>query len=447
MKLRVIDRILIALSGLVLLAVACWAALEVEGVAPSISETLALKLRVASTPVAFPVVGIFCAVLVLLGIYDVCALFRRGKGKRGFIAQRAENGEIAISVKSIEALVIKCAKKHGEIQVQSVSVDEVRDGLIIKLRTSLPSGMNIPLAVGTLQKQVKQYVTACSGVDVREVCVKVDSTERLVEESVFAVTDDAGALPVEQPEPAPVPVEATTPVEIPSHEIEATPQEEQQLLHQRLFSVPEEPSYVPEPPVMEEPDVPAEEEIEAEAESAVAEAAERDEPEWEEKTAETEETASEWEETAAENEEVASEWEQASEKVEESAAKWEEIAAAAEEHEAEWEETAAMAEESGLKWEEVAEEAEETKPLWGEQAAAAETYIPQWDSIVSDIDQEEARLEAEADEIKQEQQEIIEEGFHGTIGDLLTPEPVEESAEPEVESEAEAEDEDEFEED
>lgn len=255
MKLRLIDRVLIALSGLLLMALAAWMALDALSIVPSLSEFLAGLLYVdAESPSRAWIAAGVCAVPALLGVFDFCVLLRRRKGKRGFIAQRSENGEIAISVKTIETLVVKCAQKHGEIAVQSVAVEEERSGLLIKLRAVLPSGMNIPLAVGTLQKQIKQYITACSGVDVSEVRVKVETTDRPVENSLYAVSDETPALPVEQPEPAPTPAEAVAPVELPAEEPEPIPDEREQHMHQRLFSTPEEPAMVPEPPVAEPED-------------------------------------------------------------------------------------------------------------------------------------------------------------------------------------------------
>ena len=323
MKLRLIDRVLIALSGLLLLALAVWMALDALSIVPSLAEALAGLLYVdAESPASMWVTIGVCAVPALLGVYDVCVLFRRRKGKRGFIAQRSENGEISISVKTIENLVVKCAQKHGEIAVQSVTVEEERDGLMIKLRAVLPSGMNIPLAVGTLQKQIKQYVTACSGVDVSEVRVKVDSTDRQVENSAYAVSDDTPALPVDQPEPTPIPAEAVAPVELPAELPEAPAEEREQLMHQRLFSTPEEPALVPEPPVaepVEEPEEPEPEAIEAveypEHETAVEEPDEARSVAWEEaaEEAEAQEERFEaieaqeapWEESVAEAESVA----------------------------------------------------------------------------------------------------------------------------------------------
>ncbi|MCH5286263.1 MAG: alkaline shock response membrane anchor protein AmaP [Christensenellaceae bacterium] len=291
MKLRVIDRLLIALCGLILLALAVWMALDATGVVMPVSEALAWLLNVGAMKTVW-LVAALCAVLALLGIYEISLLFRRRKGKRGFVTQRSENGEIAISVKSIESLVTRCAQKHGEITVQSVAVEEARDGLIIRLRAMLASGMNIPLAVGTLQKQIKQYITACTGVDVREVRVKVDSTDKAAENSPYAVSDDSAALPVEQPEPAPMPAEAVAPVEIPAEE--PVPEEhEERLTHQRLFSTVEEPNLVPEPPVIEKPAV-SEAEIMPDVEQEMADDAGEIEAEVEEpiteELAETQET-------------------------------------------------------------------------------------------------------------------------------------------------------------
>lgn len=300
MKLRVIDRLLIALCGVILLALSVWMALDATRVVTPISEVLSWLLSVGTIRMVW-LVALVCAALALLGIYEISILFRRRKGKRGFVTQRSENGEIAISVKSIESLVTKCAQKHGEITVQSVAVEEARDGLIIRLRATLASGMNIPLAVGTLQRQIKQYITACTGVDVREVRVKVESTDKAAEDSPYAVPDEQAALPVEQPEPAPMPAEAVAPVELPEEEPEPAGEERELLTHQRLFSTVEEPAMVPEPP-----ELPSEEEIEAEAEMPVADAAEPD-------TAWVEENEAHWDDAAAAADAQDEAWEAAAE--------------------------------------------------------------------------------------------------------------------------------------
>ena len=43
------------------------------------------------------------------------------------------------------------------------------------IRISLANVVNIPLTVNALQKQIKHYITSCSGVDVKEVRVMVET--------------------------------------------------------------------------------------------------------------------------------------------------------------------------------------------------------------------------------------------------------------------------------
>ena len=44
-------------------------------------------------------------------------------------------------------------------------------------------GLNIPLTVNALQKQIKQYITSCSGVDVHKVRVMVETDARSASEA------------------------------------------------------------------------------------------------------------------------------------------------------------------------------------------------------------------------------------------------------------------------
>lgn len=240
MKIRVLDRILVFFAGIVLLFTGAGVIAERFFDVP-VFDTLADMLFESLT-----VVIVAAAVLVLLGVYCVCMMFRRYKGKRGFVVQRTEGGELSISIKAIENLVQKCIDKHEELHVMSTGLENSRDGLVIKLRIGLASGVSIPLVVSALQKQIKQYVTACSGVDVREVKVQVETASANLKDSPFAVPDLL-ATPVTEKlatttqEPASVnsPVTLVPP--------EANP-ETKRPLHQRIFGREEQPMNVPVPP-------------------------------------------------------------------------------------------------------------------------------------------------------------------------------------------------------
>ena len=64
-------------------------------------------------------------------------------------------------------------------------------------RPDCPGGVNIPLTVNALQKQIKQYITSCSGVDVHKVRVMVETDAR--------AASDTDAQPVAD---APIPTAA-----------------------------------------------------------------------------------------------------------------------------------------------------------------------------------------------------------------------------------------------
>ena len=258
MRIRVIDRLLNLLAGLILLAMT--AALAAEAfLGWQISARVGAVLRRGDT-VTLAVIAAVALALFLLGAYCVGTLFRRDKAHRGFVVQKTEGGELSISIKAIESLVRKCLDKHDEIHLTGMRMDTTRDGLVIRLRIGLAGGVNIPLAVGAVQKQIKQYVTACSGVDVKEVKVQVETSAEQTGKSIYTVPDmpeDTVALPREE--------------EIPR---EAAPAEskEEKCLHQRLFGSEEQENLVPAPPV---PELTVEETAQAEAseEPQAAEAA------------------------------------------------------------------------------------------------------------------------------------------------------------------------------
>ena len=321
MKKNIFVRLLAALGGIVLWLLALCALAEVFFRIPLTAKVG--QLLNAGTPAAVLITLVAAIVLCVLG--TCCLMMLSGKravARKGFVMQKGENGAIGVSIKSIEGLVQTCVKQHEVVESARISVVERRDGIVILLNIEEAAGVNIPLAVGALQKQIKQYVNTCTGVDVHEVRVMVENTERSVSESPFAVekpvvmTTAATAAemhrePVVEPDmPAPVletaaPVEeapaaeAAPVLESPAYEAinaaEAAPvqeavsipvvpvtpiipvmpeiaeEEDDRPLHQRLFGMEEEPVFVPAPPelVIE----PQAEEVAEEAPAEIAEEA------------------------------------------------------------------------------------------------------------------------------------------------------------------------------
>ena len=299
MKRNIFVRILAALGGIVLWLLALCILAETFFRLP-VTARLG-QLIGAGTPVAVLLTLVAAILLCTLG--TCCVLMLTGKrtaSRKGFVMQKGENGVIGVSVKSIEGLVQTCVNQHEVVENAKISVVERRDGIVILLNIQEAAGVNIPLAVGALQKQIKQYVNTCTGVDVQEVRVMVENTERSVSESPFAVekpvvlttaataaemrreaVQEAEAAPVLEvaapaeaapaPQAAPVlespayeeinaaeaPVETAAPVvNIPVVPVtpiipvmpEIVEEEDDRPLHQRLFGTEDEPVFVPAPP-------------------------------------------------------------------------------------------------------------------------------------------------------------------------------------------------------
>ena len=287
MKIRILDRILVALTGLLVLA-GC-AALAAQLFFSKDIAGMAEKLLTSKQYRIWLIIAL--VLLVLLGLYCFLVLFRHRGHRDKFVMQKTENGELSISLKAMESMVQKCLDPHKELNVQSVRLENQKGGLLIRIRGTAAGGVSIPLTVDALQQQIKQYVTACSGVEVKDIRVQIESSGPEAKESLYAIeAPTARALPSatreekpqEQPEVKPeepaVPeletVKAEKPAEEPAEKeeepapqvevsaaaaaaaellkSEAPPEDDDRPMHQRLFSSPEQPCVMPMPPEEEE---------------------------------------------------------------------------------------------------------------------------------------------------------------------------------------------------
>ncbi len=303
MKKSLWIRIFTALAGLLLVLLSLCALAETLFDVPF--TALASRLFNAGTPVSVLITLLMALIVCLLGVCCVLSLFKPRKHvTRGYVMQKGENGSIGVSVKSIEGLVQSCVRQYREIHRAEISVAEKKDGVIVLLNIEETAGVNIPLSVGSLQKQIKQHVSTCTGLDVHEVRVMVESADLPLGDSAYAVQETAPAAPVMAPiqaeiapeavEEAPAADENAVPEELPVMEdVQEAAQEpeapapvaaapvvmpampellddtDDRPLHQRLFGAEEQPVFVPAPPEMVMPA--AEEYGEAEGEAEIPE--------------------------------------------------------------------------------------------------------------------------------------------------------------------------------
>lgn len=292
MKQRFFEKLMASLCGLVLFAVSMCVFLWCFGFVPMEWASAIPKMELSVvTHIAVIAASIL---LMFLGAYCMTLLFRRGNRKRGFVVQKTDNGQLSISIRAMENMVQKCIDQHEEVHILGSHISNTRDGVVVSLQIGLANGVSIPLAVNALQKQIRQYIQSCSGIDVKEVRVQVDSANAKVADSPFMVHD---VLPkLEETEPA-IKEQAThEPMEPPkivpiAFEQEAqTEPKERKPLHQRLFGRTPEPVVVPIWPEPKAEPVLAHDEEEAteEAEEATEEVAEVETPVQDEEAAEAE---------------------------------------------------------------------------------------------------------------------------------------------------------------
>lgn len=219
MKMTVWDRILSAISG-VLITAAGLCLLDI-----GLGTSLLGVPWVSSFAVWWQraVVIVVALLLIALGVHGIVLLFRR-RHEKGFIIQHSEYGDMSISMNALESMVHKCVDSHQELKVNATRIQHAHEGIVVDIKITLLSGVNIPLTVNALQKQIKQYITSCSGVDVHKVRVMVETDGHAafdtdaqpasgtpdsivvppaesVDEPIFRHVEDAASYPVSTAEP------------------------------------------------------------------------------------------------------------------------------------------------------------------------------------------------------------------------------------------------------
>ena len=170
------------------------------------------------------------AFLVLFGGYTMLFPGKLRYNKKDFIVQKGEKGDLLFSVKTLESLVRECVDMHKEIEVKTLRILPGKEGIAVRLRVIMASNISMPLVQDSLAGQIKQYVTASSGVQVNSVNVAVVGVAGKTGEaaSPYAVNSEENAAPQEKPQ-------------------EEAPREEKKLPHLRLFDKEEEQTVVPIP--------------------------------------------------------------------------------------------------------------------------------------------------------------------------------------------------------
>lgn len=276
MKMKLLDRLILRFGALLTLVTG---GISVAAGILLFGRDLGEGTVMQALPLALIISG---AVAVVISALNFLVARRYAARRKAFITQPNEMGELRIAVSAIENLILKCVETHKEVKVQEMNVSNHRGSIDVDLRVSMNSNVSIPHAVEQLQSQIKRYLAASSGIEVRNITVSVDKT------------------PVST---AALPQEPLTEEEQP--EIRPEEKEKEKIpMHQRIFGRdPEKPEaeQVAEAEMIAPPEenAPAEEESAPEAPTETAENAEN-----------TDETASQPDAEVTEEEAAAEEMEE-----------------------------------------------------------------------------------------------------------------------------------------
>lgn len=179
MKHPVVDRILLFLCALCALCGALAIAALLTGVigVAGIVEYINLYAPLLSDMKGKVIMIAAAAVLVILAVMLLSAIFpSRKKRSSTFAIQRNENGTVRISLKALETLVQKCLNQHAELKVVTSSLFSDEESVRVDVHINMQTDISMPLAISALQKQIKKYLEACSGVVIQEVRIFVEGT-------------------------------------------------------------------------------------------------------------------------------------------------------------------------------------------------------------------------------------------------------------------------------
>lgn len=184
MKIRLYDRLLIAFTGMCLVVAGVFGVLMGIGLMAQHLMTAVFGAEIRL--VCRVIVVLISVVAILLGLHEISLLVRPKKDK-GFVVQKTEYGDMSVSLKALENMVRKCIDSHEELAAQHIEIDKAESGIKISLKVLVSSGNSIPAVVDSLQKQIKQYVSTCAGVEVVQVSVMVEADpDRLAPPALMA---------------------------------------------------------------------------------------------------------------------------------------------------------------------------------------------------------------------------------------------------------------------
>lgn len=178
MRLRWYDRILFALSGLVLVALGVGVVL-VAGNVIQLPEAVALDTWLGTGWQWLPLLFLVGIVLIIWGLFLLVRPFRSGEkaGGKYYVLKDASDGDVKISLHAIDHLVHKVLDAYAQVTASKVKIGGKEDAMEITLHLTVRSDVSIPSLVDEVKEDIKRSLQHSAGVTVSSVKVFVDATK------------------------------------------------------------------------------------------------------------------------------------------------------------------------------------------------------------------------------------------------------------------------------
>lgn len=176
MKLRWYDRILVALSGLVLIAVGVCVILAAGGVI-TLPDAIAFDTWLGDGWQWMPLVFLAGVLIIIWGLWLLIRPFQRGdRNGKYYVLKDEADGDVKISVQAIDHLVHKCINAYDQIVSAKVKIGGKEDAMEITLHVVVRTDVRIPSLIEELREDIKKSLQHSAGVTVSGVQVYVDAT-------------------------------------------------------------------------------------------------------------------------------------------------------------------------------------------------------------------------------------------------------------------------------
>ena len=174
MKIRPFQRMLLVVESLLLSALLVLLGLCACGVISPADVMESLQKCQNNVPVMIAVL----AVLLALVLFAICMMFLGVKKvvPQSVFIKSGENGNVCITMQSINTLIVKYAKGIQGVTEAKVYTKADSDGLAVLIKIAVMKDSVIPQVTEELQIKIKQTVADIMGLAAKEVSVLVDNS-------------------------------------------------------------------------------------------------------------------------------------------------------------------------------------------------------------------------------------------------------------------------------